>query len=752
MHSQYKYGQWVFALLFLAITTNANAKSITLHDDANQISISPRNLEIDWNGFTINSQSLRVNKQPQKTSALIKHSATYATWSLQPSGISVSARLANGQLQMRFLPAKNQTILRGQPIRLNWFDLPQEKTETLYLPFSEGMRIPTDNKDWADYLVDNYTGSNTTQDLKMPFWTTKQKDTYISYHLLNVTNNVLSFSNQAPRVDMQAQHQFTLLNQNSPFIVNIRLGNNWMDGAKAYRNWRIEQNQSITLAEKKTKNPALSKLIGASQVYLFGEGLISVEDVKDWWGLKKWYFVDSALKPMAIKALKPLQKGRDWLSHYHKQLLVDSLNESLQLKFSVASPTLNNNTIEDQYNAGQQQKHWLAINASKYLIAPKLWGQGLSFDIITNLQQAGLTKLWLGVNKWKSAFYQPQVVDQAKAAGYLVATYDSYNTAIPEGLNDDWLTARLPDRMRNECSIELASGEKKKGFRGNGYYLNPNCRMSYVKQRVLDVIKYGRFNSLFLDVDATAMAREDYRANSNESDMLSAFNQRMSWIAQQDNIVLGSEDGNSLTTQGIVFAHGLESVGFGWTDSAMKDDSKSPYFLGRWYPNHKPAFFFKTAKVKEPYKTLLFSPKYRIPLYQAVFHDEVINSYHWHNDSLKFSNVKIERDLISMLYNTPPMVHLTRDEASSINSSRIKSLAHYQKGYRPIHEQLWDKQLTSFKWLDKRGDIQQTTFSDGTTIIANFKGETVTHNSTSIAPYSILANLVTGKEIVWKAK
>ena len=305
--------------------------------------------------------------------------------------------------------------------------------------------------------------------------------------------------------------------------------------------------------------------------------------------------------------------------------------------------------------------------------------------------------------------------------------------------------------MRQHCSIELANGEKKKGFRGNGYYLNPNCELDYVKQRVLDIVKYGRFNSLFLDVDATAMAREDYSDDSNENNMLEAFNQRMDWIANQDGLILGSEDGNSLTTRGIAFAHGLETVGFGWTDNEMKNDTRSPYFLGRWYPDHKPDFFFKQAKVKEPYKTLLFAPQYRVPLYQIVFHDEVINSHHWHSDSLKFSNVQAERDLISMLYNTPPMVHLTRDEASSPDSPRLKALAHYQQGYTPMHEQLWDKQLTEFKWLDSSGLVQQTTFSDGSTITANFGSKPSTHANTQIPAQSVLAQLSNGRQIKWQA-
>ncbi|MGJ8681407.1 glycoside hydrolase, partial [Paraglaciecola sp.] len=348
----------------------------------------------------------------------------------------------------------------------------------------------------------------------------------------------------------------------------------------------------------------------------------------------------------------------------------------------------------------------------------------------------------------------PQVVDQAKNAGYLVGTYDSYNTGIAKGVNDSWLTAQLPDDMRIDCAIQGADGKNVKGFQGNGFYLNPACRRDYVEQRVKDILHYGRFNSLFLDVDATAMAREDYshKQGMSELQMLSAFNQRMDWISQQ-GVVLGSEDGNALTTQGVAFAHGMVTLGFGWRDPDMKRDRQSPYYLGAWYPDDRPAVFFKSAKVKEPYKTLLFSPEFKVPLYQTVFHDEVINSHHWLFDSLKFSDVKITRDLLSMLYNTPAMVHLSREDSKTKTAPRIKALKHYQDGFYPIHSLLWDKALTDFRWLDDKGRLQQTSFSDGSKIIANFSiKEDLKVENQLIPKASVVAFLSNGKQVSWQAK
>ncbi|KJF95049.1 glycoside hydrolase [Photobacterium leiognathi] len=754
----------LFTTCTFSTETQASEVKLIAHsgdNTNNTVLISPSTLSIDWNGLSINSAALTVNHIPQ-TVAEITTDSTSASWTLIPSRIAVEAQLNQDELVFQFTLPYDIKVKRNQPIKLAWFDLAEQETQTLLLPFSEGIRVPTDHKLWANYLANRLSGSNTTQDLKMPFWTAQTNNKFISYQLFNPTNNQLFFNDVTSKsdsknkslIDMSASHQFTTLNQSQPFSVRITLGDSMLDGAKQYRDWRITNGLSESLASKQTRNPDISKLVGASHVYLFGKDPLSIQDVKYWWGLKEWYFERSKLKisDEAKRELSPLSKGKDWLSQYHKQLLLDSISQSLKSLYSIASPTLADNTIEAQYIAAQTRKSRLSEHASSFFNSSDTWGQALSSGMVDNLNKAGLNKLWLGFDNWMPAFYQPNAVELAKQSGYLVGTYDSYNTAIPAQLNDSWLTAQLPDPIRKTCAIEQADGSLKKGFRGNGFYLNPNCHLDYVKQRAKDIMSFGHFNSLFLDVDATAMAREDYSDNTNESQMLSAFNSRMQWLSEQPSLVLGSEDGNSLNTKGIAFAHGLETVGFGWTDIEMKQDRQSPYFLGRWYPSHKPDFFFKSAKVKEPYKSLLFAPQYRVPLYQAVFHDEVINTHHWHSDSLKFTDVKTNRDLTAMLYNTPAMVHLTRDEALKSTSPRLKALKHYQNGFEPIHEQLWDKALIDFSWLDNHGLVQQTTFSDGSKITANFSDQAFDKDSIDVAAASIKAILSNGEVIKWKAK
>lgn len=61
--------------------------------------------------------------------------------------------------------------------------------------------------------------------------------------------------------------------------------------------------------------------------------------------------------------------------------------------------------------------------------------------------------------------------------------------------------------------------------------------------------------------------------------------------------------------------------------------------------------------------------------------------------------------------------------------------------FRPLHQALWDKALFDFRWLDRDGWVQQTTFSDGSTLAANFTRSL----SLSSRPTSLRAKLADGR-------
>ncbi|MCT9872540.1 glycoside hydrolase, partial [Paenarthrobacter aurescens] len=84
------------------------------------------------------------------------------------------------------------------------------------------------------------------------------------------------------------------------------------------------------------------------------------------------------------------------------------------------------------------------------------------------------------------------------SAGYLIAPYDSYETALREDENPDWATAHLGDRANTECAMVEQNGALKSGFQQSGHYTDPRCVRPLLERRIDAIQKVAGFNSWFL--------------------------------------------------------------------------------------------------------------------------------------------------------------------------------------------------------------------------------------------------------------
>src|SRR4029077_10868435 len=125
---------------------------------------------------------------------------------------------------------------------------------------------------------------------------------------------------------------------------------------------------------------------------------------------------------------------------------------------------------------------------------------------------------------------------------------------------------------------------------------------------------------------------------------------RMKWMSSAHGIVVGSEGGTAIAAPAIHFAHGMLTPVIGWGDPDLTSrDSK--YFLGGYWPPDGPAVFVKQVPLKPYYQKFFFDPRYRLPLYETVFHDSVIATHHWSAASLKFKDQVQTVALLESLYN-----------------------------------------------------------------------------------------------------
>ncbi|MGU9859201.1 glycoside hydrolase [Pseudomonas sp. LF245] len=581
----------------------------------------------------------------------------------------------------------------------------------LIWPLAEGHYVPADNAVWKAFLLEQ-GDINTTQDLSLPLWGMDHGGFTLNWLLTNPYNNRLRWQDD---MALSVAHEFTALDPAAPMTLMLHLGDaDPLASAKRYRQWLVEQGRYEPLADKLQQTPEGGKLLGASHVYLWGNDLLALDDVQDWPLLLKRLRAHE-LKGLLDKEATNVLAQTAPLNRYEQTVLLRGLNAAINKKarqsWQVDEPDMTR--LAARYGELRSE---LAIEfAGALRDTPGTWGS----QTIQALSRAGLPRLLVTLGEgWEGGLWHPEAIRTGVDAGFLMAPYDSYETALSASENPDWTTAHLGSRAYRDCAIVLKTGKLKTGFQQSGHYTDPRCVRPLLEARAQAVQAKAGFNAWFLDAYATGMVFDSYRDGAPMTQAQNAAGNidASRWLNAARQLPTGSEDGNAITAQGILFAHGMQTPVIGWGDPAMTQDKQSPHYVGNWYPPEQPTVFFKPVPLQEPFRTVHFEPSMRLPLYQTVFHGSVITTHHWLFDSLKLSNVRVENELTQLLYNVPPLYHLS---AATVKQ-RLPLIARQDRFFRPLHQRLATQAMTGFRWLTVDRLVQETTFADGTRLVANF--------------------------------
>lgn len=655
----------------------------------------------------------------QASSGVAAHAVTdvqadtgQATWQWDSGAYHLTARLEQRDLEL--------TINAREPGQLALLRQPAEAMgKGLIWPLAEGHYVPAGNTLWQAFLLEQGE-VNTTQDLSLPLWGVDHGRFTLNWLLTNPYNNRLAWQADGNGLALLASHEFTALQPTAPMTLRLHLGDaDPLAGAKRYRQWRVEQGRYEPLADKLRQTPEAEKLLGASHVYLWGNDLLGPQDVRDWPLLVK-VLRGHELKGLLDKETTQVLTQAGTLDRYQKTVLLRGLNAAINKKARQtwqASDEPDMRQLAEGYGALRQEL--ATAFAGALTDSPATWGSTLSAKTLKSLQDAGLKRLLLTLGEgWEGGLWHPEAIQAGVNAGYLMAPYDSYETALSITENPDWTTAHLGTKAYRNCAIVLKDGKLKTGFQQSGHYTDPRCVRPLLEARVKAVQAKAGFNAWFLDAYATSMVFDSYRDGAPMTQAQNAEGNidASRWLNTVLKLPSGSEDGNAVTAQGILFAHGMQTPVIGWGDREMTQDKQSPYYVGNWYPPEQPTVFFKPVPLNEPFRSVYFDPTMRLPLYQAVFHGSVITTHHWLFDSLKLSNVRAENELTQLLYNVPPLYHLS----AATLKQRIPLIQRQDRFFRPLHQRLATQAMTGFRWLTADKQVQETTFADGTRLVANF--------------------------------
>lgn len=351
-----------------------------------------------------------------------------------------------------------------------------------------------------------------------------------------------------------------------------------------------------------------------------------------------------------------------------------------------------------------------------------LWKDGRTLPALEDLRRLGLTRLWLGYDQEPSDRHlvRPPFIRLAKRYGYLVGPYEIFTKLDPRTMPDgpQSVTSSWDDALFPRACIQNRDGKRRRGWNRFGCELSSEALRRYEKtgrylgRRLQKHLRQGP-NSLFVDEDAYG----DFFADYHPEHPMTIARDRDNRLARLEQIrrlglVVGSETVTARFVPGVHFNHGTLTIQnplyFRW--------NRNKALFGRFTPKRAENIFFKKITTPSQVKEADFNPIYRLPLFQAVFHDAIVSTDRYELSPVKLKDLVQVRELLRMLYNLPQVWSLDRREIAMYG----RRLAESNRVFAPLHRLIGDQPLTSFEWLSADRLVQRTRFAGLVALTANF--------------------------------
>lgn len=678
------------------------------------------------------------------------------TWTYDDKSITVEIEKQENYLDVTIKSNKEEE---------NMFSWPKVSGQEYMLPINEGKLIPSNDALWKEYF--NESEIKGIEGLSMQFFAVNKSDYSLVYIIKNPYNNEITFDTKE-NIEFTFNHEYPTITPDKQYGFRIYVTKkNPVDVAKTYKNYMVEKGEFKTLEEKAKDNSNIEKLYGAPHVYFWDKSVISEEDIV-WNELKANFPEDlkawiQELLITKIEDGKELSsafddiKNQDFIDKYTKNRIIKSFTAVLQLDEFYNEEvfvSLDQSIIEIMNQGIDNLNPVELIDLNKRLLKSKLgdavgpvedWANANTVDILEDMKNSGLDTMWLGLDDWQEAYIKPELVEKANELGYLIGTYDSYHSIHKPG-EEQWTTAKFEDTSLYEnATVTKKNGEKIEGFQGQGRKLNPVLAMPSVKERVSTILNTGvKFNSWFLDTDGTGEVFDDYSPDhiTTEAEDIKARIQRMEYLQQEWDLVVGTEGGNDFANQYVAFAHGIETPSFSWMDQDMNKNKESEYYVGRYYSSYNgvPEMFSKQIPLKDKYKQLFLDTTYTMPLYKLVYNDSVITTHWWGWGTLKFEDEIENRMLYEVLYNVPPLYHIDRYEWEK----HKEVIVSHTKVWSDFSKKVINKEMTNFEVLSEDKLVQMTEYGNQIKVIANFSNDEVDVEGNIVAAKSLV--IIDGNE------
>ncbi len=323
---------------------------------------------------------------------------------------------------------------------------------------------------------------------------------------------------------------------------------------------------------------------------------------------------------------------------------------------------------------------------------------------VSEVKEAGIEKIL-----WSNA-QNPENLKKLNEMGVLTSRYDIYqdvmnpdNFKYLRGIHSDWTTEAWPNDIIIDAKGKWIHGWAVKGKDDQWYPCGVLCdkrAVDYAKKRIPQELKTYPYRCRFIDTTTASPWRECYSPNHPMTRTESKIwkMKLLQYVSEDMKLVTGSETGHEAAVPYVHYFEGMLSLG--------------PYRVPDSGRNIQKIWDNPPERVVK----FQLGHRYRLPLWELVYHDCVVAQWYWGDYNNKLPSLWDKRDLFNTLYGTPPMFIFNR-QIWEQNKDR------FAKSYKticPLVQKIGYSEMISHKFLTPDRDVQQTEFANKVKVTVNF--------------------------------
>jgi hypothetical protein len=347
-----------------------------------------------------------------------------------------------------------------------------------------------------------------------------------------------------------------------------------------------------------------------------------------------------------------------------------------------------------------------------------------------DVRRAAKEMLELGMSKilWQS-FEGESAEDCAwlKSQGFLVGKYDIYYDVLPKPIADLAIpyrkkrsvnTRHWPDIVRIDAQGNYAKAWAIHGQDGkmlDQHAVCDICSLRLTMENVPPDIAAIGYDSRLIDVQAGTILAECYHPLHPQSRSTAQryINAQLDFLADI-GLTVGVEVGSESASRSFHFAEGLLSP------ACYRGEDAGRRMNTLYYGEDIP------PRVKQ----YMLNPRYRVPLWNLVYHDCSVGTWYWGDSSNGCPELMPVRDLFNALYGLPPLYSINMSQWDLLKKDIARS---YHRATHSAGKTALSR-MCSFEWLSPDGMIQQSRFTNGVSVIANFSDDPYSLDEQTIIP------------------